>query len=555
MFKPRAVLSSAKLIAVCTLLSRVTGLVRDMQLAYLFGLQYVQDAFLYAFQIPNLFRRLFGEGALAAVFVPVFTRTLEVEGRAAAWKLLARTTALLATTLVLVIVLIECVLLVLWLSARSGDPEQLASRELVLGLTALMLPFMLTVCLLALFSSILNCVGSFVPAALAPVVLNLVMIAGLALAPSLGGPQPERRVWFAAISVLVAGAAQVLFVLPALRAAGIPLGWSLTLSDPQVRRMMALMGPVLLGQGALLIGTFLDSQVCLMLTQTSTSGPTANWFGWQFAYPLHAGALSAVSTAQRLYQFPLGVLVISLGTAALPEFSRLAVREEWGEWSRQTRVLLRLAIFEGLLAGAMMIVLAEPIVRLLFERGKFGPQDSVRAGFVLAWYGPAMWAFCAQQIVQRAFYSIGEVRTPLWIAAAMIPLNLALSVLLIWQQGIHEAGFAISSTVTSSLAVIVGLVLLKRRVARPLWDRAMSLGVLRMLLAAAVAAGVIHWLHGRGLSLLQAAGASSLIGRILEVAVGLGVGGTVYLLVSAGLGLPEWRVLIGGRTVRKSAAE
>ncbi len=529
MSNPRGVLSSAKLIAVCTLLSRVTGLVRDMQLAYLFGLGYAQDAFNYAFQVPNLFRRLFGEGALAAVFVPSFTRAMESDGKDAAWKLLARTTALLTVVLVTVIVLIELVLLGLWLSARGGDPAQLASRELVLGLTALMLPFMLTVCVLALFSSILNCVGSFVPAALAPVVLNVVMITGLALAPWLGGTAPEKRVWVAAVSVLIAGVAQVAFVFPALRASDVPIGWSFTLRDPQVRRMMALMGPVLLGQGALLIGTFLDSQVCLMLSATKSSGPTANWFGLTFDYPLHAGALSAISTAQRLYQFPLGVLVISLGTAALPEFSRLAVRGEWEDWSRQSRQLLRLAIFEGLLAGAMMIALGEPIVRLLFERGKFSPQDSVRAGFVLACYGPAMWAFCAQQIVQRAFYSIGEVRTPLWIAAAMIPLNLALSVFMIWQPGVREAGFAISSTVTSSLAVMVGLALLRRKVAQPIWDRVTAFAIVRMLLAAGIAAGIVYWLRAASAAWLDAQAWPILIRRLTPVAVGLGTGGALYL--------------------------
>lgn len=543
----RAVLSSARLIALCTLLSRVTGLVRDMQLAYLFGLQYVQDAFNYAFQIPNLFRRLFGEGALAAVFVPAFTRTLESQGRPAAWRLLARTTALLTVALVTVLVLIELIVLALWLAARGGDPAQLASRELVLGLTALMLPFMLSVCLLALFSSILNCVGSFVPGALAPVALNVGMIVGLALAPWLAGADPEQRVWVAAISVLVAGAAQLALVLPALRANGVPLGWSLSFGDPQVRGILKLMGPVLLGQGALLLGAFLDSQVCLLLTQTPGGSPQANWFGVQFAYPLREGALSAVTCAQRLYQFPLGVLVISLGTAALPEFARLAVRGEWPAWARQTRGLMRLAIFEGLLAGAMMLVLAEPIVRLLFERGEFGPEDSRRAGFVLACYGPAMWAFCAQQILVRAFYSIDEVRTPLWIAAGMIPLNLGLSVVLLWFDGIREAAFALSATATSSLGVVIGLVLLRRRVRAPIWDIRSTGAVARMLLAGAAAAGAVHLARAPAGAWLDGAGLPALLRGVLEVGGGLALGVAVYWAAAWAMRLAE----VGTRFIRR----
>ena len=187
----RSVISSAKLIALCTLISRITGLARDILLAQAFGLGWVQDAFAYAFQVPNLFRRLFGEGAMAPVFVPTFTKTLETEGRDAAWKLLARTLALMTLALSATVVVLWLVIAVVWYFLPV-DPAQAAARELLLSLTALMLPFMLTICLVALLSAILNCVGSFGPAALAPVLLNLTMIAGIAwAAPHFAPGQPK----------------------------------------------------------------------------------------------------------------------------------------------------------------------------------------------------------------------------------------------------------------------------------------------------------------------------------------------------------------------------
>lgn len=484
----RSVVSSAKLIAVCTLTSRITGLVRDVLLAQAFGLGWIQDAFSYAFQFPNLFRRLFGEGAMSPVFVPTFTRTLETEGRHAAWRLLARTLALMTVALTALIIVIAGVLAAIWFF-WPGDPEKEPARRLLLSLTGLMLPFMLTICVVALLSSLLNCVGSFVPAALAPVILNVVMIVGLVgLAPHWYPGDPGRQVYVVATTVVAAGVLQMLFLLPALRRQGVPLGWRLEPWEPTVRRMLALLPPVALGQGVLAFGVFADAQVCALLTHVAGTPATATLFGWTFRYPLVEGALSAITYAQRLYQFPLGVLVISLATAALPAFSRLAARADWPAWAAEVRQSLRLAVFEGLLAGVMMVMLAAPIVRLLFEHGNFTAAHTGRTSYVVVCYGFGLWAFCAQHIVMRAFYSLGDVRTPLTISALVLPLNIAISFGLIWVDSIREAGFAISSCITATLSVAAGCAILQRRLALRLFDRPTVTAGVRMLICAGAAA-------------------------------------------------------------------
>lgn len=536
--------SSAKLIAGCTLTSRVTGMIRDMLLVHSFGAAWVLDAFFFGFKIPNLFRRLFGEGILAAVFVPTFTRTLETDGRQSAWQLLARTLALLTVTILVVMLAIELVVLAIWLLNPQAD-------RLILGLTALMLPFMLTVCVVALFSSILNCVGSFVPAALAPVVLNLVMIAGIVwLGPAIGGGDPERQTFGVAISVLAAGVLQLALLVPVLRGRGVTLGWSWQPSDPRVREMSRKTFPVLFGQGVLLVGTILDACVCALLTHVEGESAGATVLGLSFAYPLDEGALSAVEIAQRLYQFPLGVLGISLAVAALPTFSRLAARGDWPGWASEVVRSLRLAVFVGLLTGGLMIVLAEPIVRLLFEYREFDRDATARVARVLTFYGFGMWAFCVWHIILRSFYSMGDVRTPVKISCVFVPVNLALSLVLIWFENVREAAFAISTATTSTCAVLVGLVLLQRKAGTHLAERGALWAAVKMLGAAAVSALVVAWLRQLWTPGLSQAVDQLVLRRAVDTFGALGVGCGLFLGLGVLLGLPEASLVLRYRRRR-----
>lgn len=580
-----SVLSSARVIAAATMVSRLTGLVRDMLLSQIYGLGWVPDAFNFAFQIPNLFRRLFGEGALAAAFIPVFTRTIENDGRPAAWGLLARALALMTVTLSLLIVAIGLVLLTIWLLAPPADPDVLASRRLLLSLTALMLPFMLTICIVALFSSVLNCLGSFGPAALTPVVLNVLMILGIVVlgpaldrawsggdaalggdavlssnaafgAGALGGDDSAARgdrlhvqIYGVAVSVVLAGLLQVALLLPVLRRYGVRLAWRLDLRDPHVRRVLGLMAPVLIGQGVLILGPFLDAQICWLFSRVADGPPTATWLGITFTYPLHEGALSALANAQRLYQFPLGVFAVSLAVAALPALTRRANRGDWPGWSAELIGSLRLAMFIGVLTGAMMTVWSEPIVRMLFEYRRFDAADTQRVAAIMFWYGLGLWAFCAQHIVLRGFYSLSDIRTPLRISCALLPVNLAISVALIWHPAIRASAFAIASAITSSASVLIGLGLLQRRVrpagaadgtrdSRPLLSVALLSAVVRMFAAGAAAALLLALVAPHVLAPLRGLG-PVWMGRSFETLAGLTLGAAMCLLIARMLGLPE----------------
>lgn len=542
MSSEKRLFGSAKLIAACTLLSRVTGLARDIILNAHFGQGWVQDSFNYGFQIPNLFRRLFGEGALAAVFVPQFTEVLDREGKPAAGVLLGRACGLLVLVLSALTITLELGVLTVWHFA-PGE----AMRRLMLGLTAVMLPFMVSICLLAVFSSILNCLHHFTVPALAPIVLNLCNILGvLVVGPALSA-RPEVQVYGVALSVVAASVLQIAIVLPLLRFYGIRFRPSVDWRDATVRRMMRTFVPIMIGQGVLLLNVYLDSQVCTFLTRGPNQPETFSLMGRSFHYPLSDGALSAVSNAQRLYQFPLGVLAISLATAAFPLLSRHASRGDMPAMRRATGSALRMAVFEGLPAGLMMIVLAQPIVTLLFQYQRFGAAATERASWVLAWYGIGMWAFCGQHIVTRGFYSLKDTLTPMWIGCGLVLLSQALNLTLVWHPRIREAAFGISTSITASLQVMIGLWILRQRMGGRIGARELGRSFARTLIAGLLAAGaaalVLWWARGAA----TFAGLS-IVARAARVFLPMGAAGLVYLAAAKAMRMREVDWLLGRAT-------
>lgn len=545
----RSVVSSARVLALCTLFSRVTGFARDVLVNAHFGLTALGDTFWFAFTIPNLLRRLFAEGAIAAVFVPPFSKKLARGEQEAAWRLLARALALQTLSVSIVVALIELVLLGLWLAAPA-DPSLRHERRLVVTLTAIMQPYTLFVCVTALFASILNCVGSFAPAGIVSAILNVGMIAGLYLGKGLSG-NAEVQAMVVAASVVASGLLQVAFLLPAMRANNVPIAREWNTADPDVRLMLASFVPVVAGQGALMFGTFLDNMICWMFRATAARGATGSILGWTFTYPLDEGALATLNIAQRLYQFPLGVAAISLAIAALPKLSRLVAAGDWSSWQRELNAALRLALFIGLLSGALLIGMGDSFLRLLFEHGKVGPEGTRRASVVIAAYGWGMWAFCAQQIVLRGFYSRDDVRTPLYLSLVLVPLNSLISFALIWLPGVREAAFGYASTITSGIGVVAGLLLLQRGLPARLMNSAVLTALLRMLVAA-VAAGIVAFsLKAPILRVAREHGLNELAARGLETGVPILAGCVVYLGCGALLRLREPAMVLARRSAKQ----
>ena len=534
-------LGSARLIAACTLLSRVTGLARDIVLNRAFGQNWVQDAFNYGFLIPNLFRRLFGEGALSAIFIPTFTDVLDKDGKPAAWTLLGRVLSLMVLILASATILLELGALAVYHFSPGGP-----MRTLQIGLSSVMLPFMISICVLALLSSMLNCLGHFTAPALMPIVLNLLNMFGVLVVGPMLGPRLEQQVYGVAYTVLAASVLQLVLILPVLRRQGVRFKWSISTSDERVRHMIRMFIPVVIGQGVLLLSVFLDSQICTFLTRGPQDPASQSYFGLHFAYPLHEGALSAVNNAQRLYQFPLGVLAISLATAAFPMFSLYASRQDFAGLRGTLGQSLRVALFEGLPSGVVLIVLAEPIISLLFQHGRFDEHATRRAAWVLKWYAIGMPAYCCQQILLRGFYSLKDTLTPMWIGCALVALNLAINVSLVWQPSIGEAAFGIGTAVTSTMHVGVSIWFLRRRLHGRIGGRMLFASLVRTLAASSACAAAawfaLRWSQGVDLASLGRIGA-----RAVRVFGPLASAAAVYLVAARAMRMDEVNWLLPKR--------
>jgi len=511
----------ARTVSVLTFASRLTGLARDASLSRVFGAGPLMDAFFFAFMIPNLFRRLFGEGALSAAFLPEYTRLVR-DDPPAARALATLTLAWLVVALGAIVLVAEVALFAIAAASESPGPA--------LRLTMIMLPYMPLICVVAVLGAMLQVHHRFGPTAAAPIVLNACVIAAAA-----GGPllfpefvDDERHIALVAAAVVTAGVLQVIWSYVALRGTK---WWNPDLGTGRapVRRVLGQAGPMILGLGVLQLNTLVDGAIASWPTAV---GPTIAGID----YPLEPGAMAAISFAQRLYQFPLGVFGIAVATAIFPALSRAA--DDSASFTDIVRRGLRLVVFIGLPASCGLVLVREPLAAVILEGGDFTREDTARVGFVLLGYAPAVWAYSMMHVLTRAFYARGESLTPVRVAIAMVALNLVLNCTLIWTP-LGVAGLAWSTAICAVLQAVVLLRLLHRRIGQ-VTDRHVAKSWTRSLGAAA----------GMTVAVL-AAGAALPDGNtwttsLVRLAGMVAAGGAVYAAVAVILRMPELRWLIGG---------
>ena len=518
--KSSRLLASATVISSLTLASRCLGLVRTMIAAAIFGRTLAMDAFVVAFTIPNLFRRLFGEGALSSAFVPVYTRSLEVEGRRKAQllfnTLLTRLGLLLAGLTLLGVG--GCFLLE-WILTGSPGLEQTLQESgpwrkvlLTTSLLKVLFPYLFLICVTALLSALLNSLGHFASPAAAPVVLNLFWIAGLLFLAPLFGDRPEQQIFGVAVAVLLGGVAQVATQVPALRARGVGFSPQIAGAPGEVREIARLMGPMIFGAAVIQINVLMDKGIAMGLVAGE-------------------GAVSALYYGDRIIQFPLGLVGIAIATAAFPILSRHAARGETKEAAGKVGEALRV-IFTLTLPGTVgLAILSTPVVELIYERGAFGGADSARTARVLLFYALGLWAYSGQHVLIRAFYSLKDPATPVRVATYMVGLNLLLNLALVGP--LEEAGLALATAISGTLQFVVLLLLLRRRLPA-LMDAGITPSFLRSLalslvMGAAVWAIVAHLLPE----------GASVATRGLRVGIPVAAGMGIYLLASLLLRTPE----------------
>jgi putative peptidoglycan lipid II flippase len=555
----KSFLAHAKQIGALTLVSRILGLAREVVAGHYLGTGLVASAFTVAFTIPNLFRKLFGEGALSAAFIPLYAQAVKSEsagettairpGSSQANDFAAASVNLLCLILLGLTIVGELLLGALLWFGRDMRPDRL----LTLQLTAIMLPYVMLICGSAFLSGILQVHKRFGVPAAAPILLNVVHIIVVfigarmlqlkaTLPTAAAEPLQQRLAYWLAGFVLVAGVMQFAVMLPGLAAVGFRFKIILHFWTPMVRKMLRLTVPVMLGAGVLQISVLLDKGISVMLMKgTDAAGHAVTYFhfaGHLVRYPMEMGAPARLNLAQFLYQFPLGVFAIALATAIFPGLSADALDKDQQRFKSVLRQGIEATLLEGLPASIGLILVREPATRLLFRHGEISSNDATWIANSVLWYAGAIWAFGLLQILNRAFYAMHDTRTPLLMSAMNLAINLVVELPLVWTH-LGESGMAVGTLVSFIIQAVLTLYLLDRRVGGLGLSRSVA-PVCKMVLATAIMTaaclGLEHlriYPHLPGpLAQYHRRLAWSL--QLMEL---IGVGGLVYIVAAAAMGV------------------
>jgi putative peptidoglycan lipid II flippase len=508
-----SLLRSVATVGSYTLISRIFGFVRDILTAAILGAGPVADAFFVAQRLPNLFRSLFAEGAFSAAFVPLFAGTMAERGKEPARIFAEDALAVLLAALLGFVLLGEIFMPEVMGVIAPGFSAEPGKFELAVDLARITFPYLLFIALVALQGGVLNSVDRFAAAAATPVLLNLFLIAGLLLMRRFGWRDGRALAW----AVTAAGFAQFLWLLFSCGRAGLALRLSRPRLTPAVRRTLAVMAPGTIGAGV--------TQLNLLISTALASF-------------LPGGSVSYLYYADRLNQLPLGVVGIAVGTAILPSLSRhVRLGHQSDAVATQNRGI-ELALLLTLPAAVALAVLAIPILAVLFQHGAFGPADTAATAAALTAYAAGLPAFVLIKVLAPAFFARHDTATPVKIAVAAMVLNLSLTLVLM--QFLAHVGIALATTAAGWLNALMLLLLLIRRCHFAFDPRARR--NLPRICVAAIGMGAV-------LAMLRLVLAPMLAGPgmlpIAALAALICAGLATFALLALGLGLADWRVLLG----------
>ncbi len=428
--KSESVVRSAGVVSAAVFLSRISGLVREMVMARLFGAGQAYDAFLLGFRIPNLTRDLFAEGALSSAFVPVFSRYLATKGKREAAEL----ASLVATALLLVVGAI-CVLGIVfspqlvWLLA-SGFARVPGKFQLAVTLTRVMFPFLLLVALAAQAMGILNALNQFGIPALSSTFFNIGSVAfGLGFGYTLGRWMGVSLIVSMAWGVVFGGLVQWLFQLPSLLRHGISYHLRLDFAHPGLRNILALMGPAILGNAAVQINVLVNTNFASSITDAA--GHVIN------------GPVSWLSYAFRFMQLPLGLFGVATASATLPAISRSAALGEMDDFRLTLSRSLGMVFLLTIPSSVGLIVLGPSMIGAVYQGGHFHVSDTHQTALALACYAIGLAGYAAIKILAPAFYALNDARTPMVVSVVSIVINFAVASTMVKLAGLGHLGLAL----------------------------------------------------------------------------------------------------------------
>lgn len=460
-----SIIKSTATIGFYTLLSRVLGFIRDITIASSIGASMLSDAFFVAFKIPNFLRRLFAEGAFNSAFVPLYAGMQAGEGQEKANRFADEAYSFLVAVLLLVSAVCVAVMPWLMLALAPGFTDDAGKYDLTVLLTRITFPYIIFISVVSLLGGILNSLGRFAAVAATPIIMNLCLI----IVPPLLESRVPTMAHALAIAVFIAGVAQMLWLMIFCKRLGVMPRLRAPRLTAQVKRLLTLIAPAALGAGVAQINLFVD----LIIASHIESG------------------VSYLYYADRINELPLAVIGIAIGTALLPTLSRL-IREGKSDAARanQNRAI-ELALLLALPASAALMTISEPVIRVLYERGAFGPSDTAKTHLALIAFAAGLPSFVLIKVLGPAFFANQDTKTPFKIATLCIVVNFILNLALI--VPFAHVGMAMATTIAGWLNVALMLwVLHKRRLF--VMDRMLVVRLPRLLLSCGLMAACLWYL-------------------------------------------------------------
>jgi putative peptidoglycan lipid II flippase len=465
MSENRKIVKGAGLVGGLTLISRIFGLVRDMVIARFFGATMAADAFFVAFRIPNVLRRLFAEGALTVSFIPIFKEAQLKEGREKAREISDVVFTFLSLILAIIVIfaIIFAPEIVKVIAFGFDSPEK---YELTVYLTRITFPYLFLICLVALSMGILNSEGHFAAPAMAPILLNIsIIIAAFFLSPFLDEPVVSL-----AIGVLLGGVLQVLLQIPFVRKAGYFPRINLNFSHPALRKLLLLMGPAVFGIAVYQLNIFITTILATLLPE---------------------GSVSYLYYADRFFQLPLGIFVISLATAVLPTMSEQVSSGRMDNMRESLSFSLKIILFITLPAAAGLIAISVPVFSIFFQRGEFDYETTLKTASALKYYALGLWAIGGIKIIVPAFYAMQDMKTPVRAAFMAFGANIVFSVILMGP--LDHGGLALATTLSALLNLAILLSIIASKVGKVI-DKSVIISFVKSLIAAVVTGVVAYYI-------------------------------------------------------------
>lgn len=454
-----------------TFISRITGFLRDILIAAILGAGMLADTFFVAFKLPNFFRRLFGEGAFNAAFVPMFSAKLAKDGQEKARLFAENIFAVMFFFLLLFTLVIEIAMPLVMFVLAPGFVDNPEQYDLAVYLTRVTFPYLFFICLVALMSGVLNSLDKFAAGAAAPILLNICLIGFLLLLREYYETPAHALAW----GVAFAGLLQFVWLFVACRRAGLPVSLKLPKLNPEVKKMVKLMIPGIIGAGVVQINLWVDIVIGTLIPK----------------------AISYLYYADRINQLPLGVIGIAVGTALLPMLSKQIGQGKKQEAVASMNKALGLALFLVIPSAVGSVVLAHPIISVLFERGAFGPEAALATSYGLIAYALGLPAFVMIKIFTPGFFAVHDTKTPVKIAALCVAINIVLNLTFVF--GFKAAGYYphVGIALATSFAAWVNVWLLARilhKDGRFKPDAQLKSRIMKTILSSLVMAAVVYGL-------------------------------------------------------------